>query len=183
MSVSLRKKHPNGEYSMSEETIDRNNFAKIGNRVRLLYGWKPGDNNRRTWLDYEYRVVWSLQGGGEIVEDWKPSSKGQITLSSPCKRRFIEISGDIEKARESQIKNIQVKVSNSLNGFEIMEVVNFNIDKVEDINVQLPFLFLNQVFNYTYQISSIDRNGITIKSNSVSTDILFISTDQINPNR
>ena len=87
VTVRLRKRHQNGQYTQDEVRIDRSNFNQEGNFFSLLYGWK-GDNDRRRWRDYEVDAQWSFFGGHTVEVPAYTSSYNAINLSPPYQRKW-----------------------------------------------------------------------------------------------
>lgn len=90
VTVQLVKKHEGGDQTLDEVRIDRSNFSTEGNRFTLLYGWK-GDNDRRRWLTYDYRALWSFFGGEVVEEPLRRGTFGAIPMTPPYQRRLVTV--------------------------------------------------------------------------------------------
>lgn len=180
ITVSIRKKHPGGDISIVEELIDKSNFNTNNNQIKLLYGWKPGDQNRRTWLDYEYRTIWSYHGGNDIHADWLPSNRGTISLSSPYVRRVVDILGDIEKIKSQGIRNIQIKLTTTIGGKEKVNSVSIPVEQLPEISTSIYILQAQDNRNFKYEINWLYRGGVIKKSGPIITDVNIIYVDEIN---
>lgn len=110
VTVTLRKRHQNGEETLDSVRIDRSSYTQKANFFRLLYGFK-GDTDRRNWLNYEYRVVWSFVGGEEVDQGWQLGSNDGITASAPFIRRSVSIDGDPELLKRDGVRMVIVKVT------------------------------------------------------------------------
>jgi hypothetical protein len=152
VNVTMRKKHPKGDVSTDEVVINRTNFNKEGNRFKLLYGWKPGDNDRRTWMDYDYKTVWSFFGGGEITDDWQSSQKGVINVAPPCRKEVIKLEGDPEDLKQKEVRAINVKISYTVAGVKRSVLKSFNLSKAEPLVAEVEIIQPNNVFEYEYEI-------------------------------
>ena len=152
VNVTMRKKHPKGDVSTDEIVINRTNFNKEGNRFKLLYGWKPGDNDRRTWMDYDYKTVWSFFGGGEMTDDWQSSQKGVINVAPPCRKEVIKLEGDPEDLKQKEVRAINVKISYTVAGIKRSVLKSFNLSKAEPLAAEVEIIQPNNVFEYEYEI-------------------------------
>ena len=152
VNVTMRKKHPKGDVSTDEVVINRTNFNKEGNRFKLLYGWKPGDNDRRTWMDYDYKTVWSFFGGGEMTDDWQSSQKGVINVAPPCRKEVIKLEGDPEDLKQKEVRAINVKISYTVAGVKRSVLKSFNLSKAEPLAAEVEIIQPNNVFEYDYEI-------------------------------
>ncbi len=129
-NLTFRKKHENGESTIDELKIDRNNFAETGNNFKLMYGWK-GDDNRDKWLDYEYKTTWSFFGGSTIPGEWQSSDVGAISLAPPYIRNVIDLEADPGTMEEQNIRMVIVKLYYKVGDTEQMEEVKFYTSKEE----------------------------------------------------
>ena len=119
-TVQLRKRHADGELTYDEVRIDRRNFAEEGNLFKLLYGWK-GDNDRRRWLEYDYRVVWSFFGGSRIEEPWRTTQDAALGISPPLLRRRLGLAANAEALEAARVRAVTVQVFYAPAGAERVE--------------------------------------------------------------
>jgi len=179
VSIKLRKRHPQGDISNDEIIVDRNNFNKNGNRFKLLYGWRPGDNNRRTWLDYEYKTVWSYHGGGIIEQDWNTSDDGAINLSSPCTKSIINLNGNIDNLKSKGVRSVQVRISYALGGSNQTKIKSINIEKVSELVENIEIIQPNEISEYQYDITWTLAGNVIKKSAILTTDALNLFIDEL----
>lgn len=109
VTVTLRKTHANGEQTLRELVLDRNNTVGGAVGTRLVYGWN-GDKDRVAWLGYEYRARWSFRGGGIHETEWTRSESPMIDLFAPYERRNIQLAGDTETLRARGVRAVVVEV-------------------------------------------------------------------------
>lgn len=149
-TVSLRKRSPSGEVRTDEVRIDRNNFSREGNHFKLMYGWRPGDNDRRTWLDYEYQVNWSFFGGATIATPWTAANQPALNVSPSFQKYTVRVSGDREALRTQEVRVVTVKIYYTINGTRNARMRTINVARDEasaDIDVILP-----NTLTYEYEI-------------------------------
>jgi len=153
VTIMLRKKHQNGEMTIEEVTIDRNNFNKEGNSFHLVYGWK-NDISRAQWFKYESRIIWNFFGGYSTDTDWQPANGNSQPLTPPLQRRQIYVEGDPGTMTTKGIRAIELKVfekignkPESIKLFKINPKTNQLSGEVELIQ---PFGELNFEFEYTW---------------------------------
>jgi hypothetical protein len=174
VTVQLRKKHAAGAETTDEVRIDRNNFNTAGNAFKLLYGWN-GDNDRRKWLDYEYRAIWSFFGGHVLEQPWKNASAGAIGLTPPLERRKVSFEADPKRIAESGARSITARVFYSVGGAEQIRQLILNVDK-QQLSGQIEFLLPGGAFEYTYEIGWHMSGNKTVTSgrHTSSESILFV---------
>ncbi len=149
-TVNLRKRSPGGEVRTDEVRIDRNNFSREGNHFKLMYGWRPGDNDRRTWLDYEYQVNWSFFGGATVASPWTAANQPALNVSPPFQKYTVRVSGDRETLRTREVRVVTVKIYYTINGTRNARMRTINVARDEasaDIDVILP-----NTLTYDYEI-------------------------------
>lgn len=179
VNISIRKRHPLGDLSLPEQVVDRNNFNKYSNRFKLMYGWRPGDNDRRTWMDYEYKTVWSFHGGAQIASDWTASNQAVIALTSPCKLREIKLMGEIQTLKERQCRLVQVKLYSSVGGVERVETKSFNIARLESLEDALKILVPAHIPNFQYEIRWTLSGNRTLTSGKINSEADELFIDEI----
>ena len=109
VTVTLRKLHQNGQETLRELVLDKATIAKAATGFRLVYGWN-GDDDRATWLDYDYRTRWSFKGGGAHETPWKRTNAPMINLFVPYERRTIQVVGNRETLQKQQVRAVVVQV-------------------------------------------------------------------------
>jgi hypothetical protein len=178
VSVQMRKRHEAGEETYDEVRIDRNNFSREGNAFKLLYGWK-GDDDRRRWMEYEYRATWSFFGGAEVDQDWARTSSGAINLAPPYQRRTVTLEAtDVDALQDSGVRAITVKVFYDLGGQELVRQEVLNASKGElsrTIELMLP---ANEL-EYDYEISWRLRGNRTVTSGRQTTTDAILFVDEL----
>lgn len=149
-TVNLRKRSAGGEVRTDEVRIDRNNFSREGNHFKLMYGWRPGDNDRRAWLDYEYQVNWSFFGGATVATPWTAANQPALNVSPPFQKYTVRVSGDRETLRTQEVRVVTVKIYYTINGTRNARMRTINVARDEasaDIDVILP-----NTLTYDYEI-------------------------------
>ena len=164
VTVNIRKKHGlNGEITTDDIRIDRINFNTMGNKFRVMYGWVPGDNNRKLWLNYEVKVTWSFFGGGIIEDDWKQVSSAALNLTPPMKKRIINISGDADRLKTIDARSIDVRIFYNLGGEEQLKQVTLVPDK-NILSADFEFAQVKNIPDYSYEISWLLNDNTTVES-------------------
>ena len=170
----MRKRHESGEETPDEVRIDRNNFNAEGNNFKLLYGWK-GDDDRRRWLEYEYRAIWSFFGGSSVEEDWRKSTSGAINLAPPFQRREVALEADPDLLGDAGVRSITVKIFYDLGGEEQVKQVTL-IPSKGQLSEKVEFMLPAAEFDYDYEISWRLRGNRSLTSGrqTASEAILFV---------
>jgi hypothetical protein len=174
VTVQMRKRHANGDVTDDEVRIDRNNFNRQGNNFKLLYGWK-GDNDRRRWLDYEFRAVWSFFGGQTIEQPWQNATFAALNLAPPLQRRGIDLQADPTAIANAQVRSITVKVFYQLGGREQVKQVTLNPAKGQ-LSDRLEFLLPADKLDYSYEVTwrLSGNRAVSSGRRSASDAVLFV---------
>jgi hypothetical protein len=162
VTVQLRKKHAGGQETTDEVRIDRKNFNTAGNAFKLLYGWQ-GDDDRKKWLDYEYRTVWSFFGGQAVEGTWKKASAGAIALAPPFQRRKVALEADPQRIAQAGARSITARVFYTLGGPEQARQLTLNVDK-QQLSGEIEFLLPAGAFDYAYEVTWRLAGGQTVSS-------------------
>jgi hypothetical protein len=174
VTVQMRKKHASGEETLGDVRIDRVNFNKEGNRFGLLYGWK-GDKDRRRWLEYEYRPVWSFFGGVPVEGKWTTTTDAALNMAPPYQRRIVELQASTEAVQQHGIRAITVRVFYTLAGVEKSKTVTLNAAKSqlsEKIEFMLPTDSVEYAYDVTWQLTG-NRTRSSGRQ-TASTSVLFV---------
>jgi hypothetical protein len=150
VTVQLRKKHAGGAETTDEVRIDRQNFNQAGNAFKLLYGWN-GDGDRRQWLDYEYRVVWSFFGGKQIEQPWRKASAGAIDLAPPFARRRVALEADPAEIGAAGVRLITTRIYYTAGGSEQVKQVTLEPAK-QQLSSAVEILLPANEFDYGYEV-------------------------------
>ena len=176
VTISMKKTHPGGAITTKEVRVDRRNFSGEGNRFKLLYGWMPGDNDRRTWLNYEYKTIWNFFGGATVENDWSKSVNPVIPLKAPVKRKTVNVIADPEEIKDKGIRSVTVRVYYKIaNEPEQFKQVSLNIGKLV-YNATIDFILPSGASEYEYEIDWQLKNNEVKKSGRKKTsfDDLFV---------
>jgi hypothetical protein len=155
VTVQMRKKHAAGDVTEGDVRIDRNNFNKEGNRFAFLYGWK-NDNDRRRWLEYEYRPVWSFFGGVPVEGAWKTTTDGALNMAPPFQRKTVDIQASPDAVQKAGIRAVTVRLFYTLAGVEKSKSVTLNAAKnqlSEKVEFMLPVDATDYAYDITWQLT------------------------------
>jgi len=110
VTVTVRKRHQNGQLTLGELVLDRDRFkGDVAGGFRLVYGWN-GDDDRVAWLTYEYRTRWSFKGGGAFQTDWIATDASMIDLFAPYERRTVQVVGDAGTLAQRGVRVVVVQI-------------------------------------------------------------------------
>ncbi len=181
VSVQLRKRHESGDETYDEVRIDRNNFNSDGNAFKLLYGWK-GDDDRRRWMEYEYRATWSFFGGSGIDQDWVGTISGAINLAPPYQRRSVTLEAtDVEALETAEVRAITVRIFYDLGGEELVRQEMLNASKGE-LSRTIEFMLPANQLEYDYEIAWRLRGNRSVSSGRQSTTDAILFIDELPEN-
>ena len=177
VTVQLKKVHENGEETLDEVVIRKENFNASGNSFVLLYGWK-GDADREKWLRYRYRADWSFHGGVTWQGDWRESDQPMIALAPPYSYRRITLEADPEVFRERGVRHATVKLYYTLFGKEMTKQVTIK-SRSKSFSVPLDYIHPRDDLGYAYEISWHLRGGTSVSSGRRRGDADILYCDEI----
>jgi hypothetical protein len=151
VTVSLRKRHQNGQLTIDEVRIDRNNFNEEGNIFRMLYGWK-GDSDRERWLNYQYKTTWSYHGGHTYESDWMDTSDFNITASPPHGYRTIKLEADPDILRDEGVRLTTITFYYSVLGKEMSPIQVSMRTNADELSAVIEYFHDVGVFDYEYEL-------------------------------
>jgi hypothetical protein len=179
VTVSMRKKHPGGDITTDEVRVDRKNFSSEGNNFKLMYGWMPGDTDRKTWLDYEYKTVWNFFGGAAIESNWISTVNPVVPLKAPVKRKTVNIIGDPDMIKQNNIRSVTVRVYYKIaNGEEQFKQSGLNIGK-QVFSSSIDFILPKEQSEYDYEIDWLTGSNEVVKSGRKKTSFDDIYVDML----
>ncbi len=151
VTVQLRKRHADGSETNDEVRIDRTNFNRDGNRFALVYGWK-GDEDRRKWLDYEYRATWSFAGGASASAPWARASIGAVALVPPFRRHVVEVQGEAADLEAAGVRAVAVTLYFQLGGAEQSKRVTLDVAR-RKLSERVEFVLPSEALDYDYEVT------------------------------
>ncbi|MGB3007313.1 MAG: hypothetical protein WBC06_12435 [Chitinophagaceae bacterium] len=178
VSVSMRKKHQGGDITTDEVRVDRKNFSSEGNNFKLMYGWMAGDNDRKNWLNYEYKTVWNFFGGATVESDWTSTVNPVVPLKAPVKRKTVNIIADPDIIKQNNVRSVTVRVYYKIaNGEEQFKQASLNISK-QVYGATIDFILPKEKSDYEYEVDWQTGNNQVVKSGRLKTsfDDLFVDT-------
>lgn len=176
VTVTMRKKHAQGDVTTKEVRIDRTNFTKEANNFRMIYGWK-NDNDRSTWLDYEYKTDWFFFGGHSVTSGWQTSDATDVKLSAPFVRRVIDVEADPALISAANVRAIDVKLYSKLGGGEQVKEMRM-LTKSNQLSGQVEIIQPKEILDYEYEVTWHLNDGSKRSSGkkTANTKSLFVDT-------
>ena len=148
VTVSLRKKHQNGETTIKEILVDKQRFNQDKNDFVMQYGWK-GDEDQDRWEEYEYKTHWSFHGGYTVESEWIKAGDGKIDLAPPFEKKRIELTAHEESMQAQNIRAIEVKMYSPMGNTEQVQQVQIKAGDVLSIFTDL--ILARGSFDFEYQ--------------------------------
>lgn len=149
VTVNVRKQRSSGRPFEDYVTIDREYLKKNGVRATLTYA-RGDDNNPNV---YEYKAQWSLRNGVVYPENapWMVGDWEGVTLSPPIKPVTIELEGDIDELKNSDITRVTAQVHYMKFGKEVEENIQLSAAAGEPI-VQKNIYIDKNTRGYVYRL-------------------------------
>ena len=138
VTVNVRKKRSSGNPFEDRVTIDSKYVKEKGINATVTYA-RGEDKNPDA---YEYAVQWSLKGGNlyPAAPQWEKGSWEGVTLAPPVVPRMLELEGDLEALKESDITRVTAQVHYMKFGKEIEENIQLSTTKGEPVVARRIFM-------------------------------------------
>jgi hypothetical protein len=157
--------------SVTEDLVfDKAKFGQNGNALSLKYRRK-GDATDK-WLEYQYKPLWSYNGGLEVNGDWITTSQPVITLAPPHKYRYIEVLADEENMTTKGVIRIAVQFRHKNFGRELQKEVVLR--KGEPLNINYVYFHEPNNLDYEYNITWLFKDNTKVSSGWQSATDPFI---------
>jgi hypothetical protein len=149
VTVNVRKQRSSGRPFEDYVTIDREYLKKNGVRATLTYA-RGDDNNPNV---YEYKAQWSLRNGVVYPENapWMVGDWEGVTLSPPIKPVTIELEGNPDELKNSDITRVTAQVHYMKFGKEVEENIQLPVAAGEPI-VQKNIYIDKNTRGYVYRL-------------------------------
>jgi hypothetical protein len=177
VSLQLVKKHESGEETTQEARIDREKFNATGNAYKLVYGWK-GDDDRRKWRSYDYRVLWSFGAGAGVEEPWKKGEFNAIPLAPPFRKRSLQLEADKAVLEGGGVRSATVQVFSKVGSEDRVAQVTLDTSKGE-LSKTLDFIAPVAAAEYEYEIKYRLRGNKTLATGRKKTDQEILYLDEL----
>lgn len=152
VTVQMRKHHGRSKAITHDEVrIDEQAFLQEANRQKMLYGWQnKSDNDRSSWLDYEFKTSWNFHGGYAIDGAWQKGSANAIALSPPMQLQRIRFEADPDLVESNNIRLIQVKLFYDYGAGEKQKQVILRPGK--SLSEELSLILPKGQYEYQYEV-------------------------------
>lgn len=120
VSVNFRKDPGNGKPVITKDIVFRK--EELAQNYFQTVAYPRLGITSDDWLDYDYRVVWSIKGIPDPVadppgeEDWNSNNATSIPLAPPLSKRSLEVDADREMFKDSEIRSARVRFMTILGG-------------------------------------------------------------------
>jgi hypothetical protein len=121
VAVAFRKRHGEDSSVTRQELLFLRKDVEKGVDFRS-FSYARGGEEGAAWLDYEYRVRWSMSGQGKVIAvppvdtQWTHANGQVITLYPPFVRRVVEVDVDRTAFKNKGVRTCALRVSGLLFG-------------------------------------------------------------------
>jgi hypothetical protein len=124
VTVNVRKKRTSGNPFLENVTIDAKYVKEHGINATVTYARGEDKNSD----GYEYQAQWSLKGGNVFPANpsWLKGNWEGVTLAPPVVPRTIEVEGDLEAMKTSDVTRVTVQIHYSKFGQEVEENIHIS---------------------------------------------------------
>lgn len=149
VTVNVRKERSSGNPFEDHVTIDREYLRNKGVKATMTYA-RGEDTNPDV---YEYKAQWSLRGGNVYPPDapWVVGEWEGVTLSPPIKPVTVELEGDLDELKSSDITRVTAQVHFMKFGREIEENIQLSVAAGEPV-VQKTIYIDKNTRGYVYRL-------------------------------
>jgi hypothetical protein len=149
VTVNVRKRRSTGHPFVDRVTIDAKYLSEKGVTASVTYA-RGEDTDPDA---YEYQAQWSLRGGRVFPTNpaWQRGSWEGVTLSPPVQVRTIDVEGDLEAMKASDVTRITVQVHYPRFGEEVEENIHLSPAKNESI-ISHRILMDRDARGYAYRL-------------------------------
>lgn len=180
VTVSFKKKYAgngDGAEEVTRDLVFDKKSIESGNGLQnIMYprmGIKSSD-----WLNYQYRVSWSLKGSPNSIDEpkqadqWKLSKSPAVILSPPFAKRVIEIDADRTLFKEKNIISAAIRFLSVINGKPQYNktLVLRNSDAVSTNKIAL---YADLDGSFAYQVTW------NMKDKEIKDDVKILDTDYL----
>ncbi len=178
VSVNFRKKYPDQSEVTKELIFNHDNVSK-GEQLQSASFPRLGIKGSE-WIDYEYRVEWSLKDREELISvpvqknKWEQSNSPIVLLKPPLKKEVIEIDADRSLFKDAGIANAVVEFASSVGG-ELKKIGRIYLKGNDAESTSKISLYHDDDEKIVYRISWYAKSG-TYKQQlqELDSDYLFI---------
>lgn len=156
VSITLKKEHQNGEYTLKELVLNRETLNQYKGTTGFSYLNKD-DLDRTKWLDYEYALNWQFKENGGYHTGFQTSNSPIINLYTPYKYHKVELFGDRKRLKEAEILAVSVEIEYPFFGNNKSKRVLIRTDR--DDEPVLEALIPREVNTVDYKLTWIYRSG------------------------
>jgi hypothetical protein len=149
VTVNVRKRRDTGRPFEDHVTMDADYVTKNGITSSVTYA-RGEDKNPDL---YEYQTQWSLKGGNVFPDNppWARGSWEGVTLSPPVVPRTIEVEGNLDDMKASDITRITVQIHYPKFGAEAEE--NIHISPAQNQGLVSKKIFVDRgTRGYAYRL-------------------------------
>lgn len=140
VTVNVRKKRSTGNPFEDHVTIDSKYLKDHGINATVTYA-RADDQDADV---YEYQAQWSFRGGKVFPPSppWEKGSWEGVTLAAPIQPRTIEVEGDLDAMKASDITRITAQVHYMKFGQEVEE--NFSLSPAKNEPLVSKKIFMDR---------------------------------------
>jgi hypothetical protein len=163
VTVSFRKTYGGSQNDATADLIFKRGDLEKGNDIQLIKYPRLGTSTS-DWLNYEYRISWSLKGNNLSIKEpsgenqWKSSKASAISLIPPFSRRLVEVDADRTAFKDAKILTATVRFLAIVGGKpQIQKTITLRAGDPTSTSKVTLFHDVNQPV--AYQITWYDNKG------------------------
>ncbi|WP_203258784.1 hypothetical protein [Hyunsoonleella ulvae] len=121
VSVSFKKHYGEGHNDVTRDIVIQRSDLEAGKDYKNIFYPRLGISGA-DWLDYEYKLSWSLKGDNKTIklpkakDSWLKTNEASIALTPPFTKRVVQIDADRTFFKDANIQACAVRFFTILNG-------------------------------------------------------------------
>lgn len=109
VSLNFRKAYNNGQSDVTKDVVFDRKAVEAGNVLQHVLYPRLG-LQKFDWLNYEYRISWSLKGKNKSIDgQWMKANGNAIALVPPFVKKTIEVDADRGFFKEKNVMSASVR--------------------------------------------------------------------------
>jgi hypothetical protein len=122
VSVNFRKSYNNDQSDVTKDIVFDRKTVETGTVLQHILYPRLG-LQKNDWLNYEYKIAWSMKGNSVPIADgkWQKSDGNVITLVPPFQKRIIEVDADRGFFKEDSIISATIRFLSIVRGDAVVQ--------------------------------------------------------------
>ncbi len=178
VSVNFRKQYGASHDDQTKQIIINYQDVKGGNTIRSINYPRLGFTSS-DWLNYEYRISWSIKGENETLkipegqDKWLMTSEPAISLKPPFDKSIIEIDADRGLFRDAGVVTAVIDFATVLAG-KARKYSSITLKSADAVSSASTSVYHDRGQEVVYRVTWYNKNGSQYR-----TELQILDSDYI----